>query len=122
RLPAEQAHLTHEAAGTLAHDLVSGRVQDRRLAFEDDDQRIARITDPEQELPLGGRVLLAVGRKGPELPFGEGRAERAGWVSHEARVAGARPRPTTTCRVIAQRRNQGAGVAEGALSSCHELD
>ena len=58
RLPRQQVHLGEEAARALAGDLVSGTVEDRRLALEDDDERVTRVADPEQELSLCGRALL----------------------------------------------------------------
>ena len=73
RLPGEQVHLGQEAARALAGDLVSGPVEDRRLALEDDDERIARVADPEQELSLGGRALLTHRREGLEA------APERGW-------------------------------------------
>ena len=60
----------------MAGDLGAGPVQDRRLALEDGDERVARVADPEQVLALGGRALLAAGPEDLELPRGEDRAER----------------------------------------------
>ena len=40
-LPGEQVHLAEEARGAVADDLVAGRVEDRHLALEDRDERIA---------------------------------------------------------------------------------
>ena len=76
RLPREQVHLGEEAPRALAGDLVSGPVEDCRLALEDDDERVARVADPEQELSLRGRALLAHAPRGPEVPGREDGAER----------------------------------------------
>jgi hypothetical protein len=81
-LPREQVQLAEEAPRALAGDLVSGPVEDRRLALEDDDERIARVTDPEQELSLRGRALLAPRRESLKLPGGEDGAERARHARH----------------------------------------
>ena len=58
----------------LAGDLVPGSVEDRGLAFEDDDQRVTRVADPEQELsPPRSRALLTHRSEGLKLP------RRKGW-------------------------------------------
>ena len=71
RLPGEQVHLGQEAARALAGDLVSGPVKDRRLALEDDDEGVARVADPEQELSLCGRALLTHAPRGSRSCPGE---------------------------------------------------
>jgi hypothetical protein len=81
-LPREQVQLAEEAARALAGDLVPGPVEDRRLALEDDDERIARVTDPEQELSLRGRALLAPRRESLKLPRGQDGTERARHPGH----------------------------------------
>jgi hypothetical protein len=75
-LPREQVQLAEEAPRTLARDLVPSTVEDRRLALDDDDERIAGFTDPEQELALRGPPLLAPLRENLKLPWGENGAER----------------------------------------------
>ena len=60
----------------MARDLLPGTVENRRLALEDDDERVGRVTDPEEELALGGRSLLAPLRQGLQLPWGKNRTER----------------------------------------------
>jgi hypothetical protein len=76
RLTGEQVHLPQEAARALPGDLVSGRVQDRRLALEDDDERVAGVADPEQELSLCCGALLAARREHLPLSGGEDGTER----------------------------------------------
>src|SRR5215212_287065 len=79
RLTGEQVHLPQEAARALPGDLVSGSVQDRRLALEDDDERVARVADAEQELSLCCCALLAARREHLPLAGGKNGAE---WTSH----------------------------------------
>src|SRR5204863_874188 len=81
-LPREQVHFAEEAPRALSRDLVPGPVEDRRLALEDDDERVARVTDPEQELSLRGRALLAQRRESLKLSGGEDGAERARDARH----------------------------------------
>ena len=46
--------------GAVAHDLVAGGVQDRHLALDDRDERIALVADPEEHVADGRGALLAV--------------------------------------------------------------
>ncbi len=56
-LPGEQVHLAEEAGGAVADDLLAGAVEDRRLALDDRDERVALVADLEQRLAgLGGRA------------------------------------------------------------------
>ena len=43
----------------MADDLVAGGIEDRDLALEDRDERIARVADPEEHVADLGRALLA---------------------------------------------------------------
>src|SRR5262249_11889311 len=66
-LPGEQVHLAEEAGGAVADDLVAGAVEDRELALEDRDERVARVAGFEQ-LRAGRRgSLLAVVAQRPQL-------------------------------------------------------
>ena len=48
----------------MADDLVARGVQDRRLALEDRDERIASVADPEQHVTdLGGALLAVLGER-----------------------------------------------------------
>ena len=58
-LAREQVHLAEEARGAVADDLVARRVEDRRLALEDRDERVAPVADPEEHVADLGRALLA---------------------------------------------------------------
>ena len=87
-LPGEQVHLGEEATRPLACDLVAGTVEDRRLALEDHDQRVPRVTDPEQELSLSGRSLVTHRRERLKVPRREGGAERTGGASHASESTG----------------------------------
>ena len=73
--PGQQVHLAEEARGAVADDLVAGGVEDRRLALEDRDERVALVADLEQHLADRGGALLAVARERRELRRGEGRAD-----------------------------------------------
>ena len=57
----------------MAVDLRAVLVEDGRLAFDDRDQRIARITDPEEHVADLRTALLAVLGEQVELPRGEHR-------------------------------------------------
>jgi hypothetical protein len=92
-LLSEQVELTEEAPRALTGDLVSGAVADRRLALEDDDERIAGVTDPEQELALRGRALLAPAAREPEAALGrESGSADSSWTCER----GYRPSPGRT--------------------------
>ena len=52
-LPREEVQLAEEAGGAVADDLVAGRIEDRHLALADGDERIGRISDPEQHVADG---------------------------------------------------------------------
>ena len=59
RLPGQEVQLTEESRGTVPHEVVAGRVDDRHLAFQDRDERIGAIPDPIQQLTHRRRALLA---------------------------------------------------------------
>ena len=58
-LPGEQVHLAEEAGGAVADDLVAGRVEDRDLALEDRDERVARVADAVEHVSDPCGALLA---------------------------------------------------------------
>ena len=78
RLAGEQVQLAEEAGGTVADDLVSCRVEDRGLAFEDRDERVAQVADAVKDLADLGGALLAVRGKCRQLRVRQHRAERSG--------------------------------------------
>src|SRR5262249_2554520 len=59
-LSREQVRLAEEATRTVAVDLRTGLVEDRRLALDDRDQRIASVTDPKEFVAHRRAPLLAV--------------------------------------------------------------
>jgi hypothetical protein len=89
-LPRHQVDLRQEAAGTLAGDLVPCAVEDRRLALEDGDEWVARVTDPEEVLALLRRALLAPRGEKLNVRRGEDGAERT--FCHTSEVSPASPR------------------------------
>jgi len=58
RLPGEEVQLAEEAGRAVPDDLVSGRVDDGDLAFEDRDERIRPIADLVEEVADLGRALF----------------------------------------------------------------
>ena len=83
-LPGEEVHLAEEARRAVADDLVAGRIEDRHLAFEDRDERVAPVADPEQHVADGGGALLAELGERLELRRGE---RRAGGRFHRVRIS-----------------------------------
>ena len=84
-LAREEVHLAQEARRRVPHDLVPGRVQDRGLALENRDERIARVADPEQHVTDRGAALLAVRGQRCKLRRRQGRARR--WTDHPLSLA-----------------------------------
>ncbi len=78
RLPGQQVQLAEEARCAVADDLVAGRVEDRDLALEDRDERIAPIADAIQHLADLRRALLAELGERRQLRRGQRRARRRG--------------------------------------------
>src|SRR6185436_13398184 len=105
-----QVELAEKAGGAVADDLVARGVEDRRLALEDRDERIARVADPVEDLPGGGRPLLAERRERLELRGGEDRAdagharERTQVSARAARAVWRRARRSRSARRSAGRR------------------
>ena len=60
----------------MAHDLVARVVEDRRLALEDRDERVALVADLEEDVADLGGPLLAEAREIRQLRGGEDRADR----------------------------------------------
>ena len=59
RLARQQVQLAQKAGWAVADDLVPGRVQDRRLALQNCDERIALVPDPIQNVTNRRRSLLS---------------------------------------------------------------
>ena len=72
-LSREQVRLAEEAERAVADDLRTGLVEHGRLTFDDRDQRIAQVTDPEEHVADLRAPLLAVLGKQGKLSFGEPR-------------------------------------------------
>ena len=70
-LPGEQIRLPEEAARSVAIKLGAGLIEDGRLAFDDRDQRIASVTDPEEHVADLRAPLLTVLGEQSELPLRE---------------------------------------------------
>ena len=70
-LSREQVRLAEEAARAVAADLRVVLVEDRRLAFDDRDQRIASVTDPKERVADLCAPLLAVLGELGELSLGK---------------------------------------------------
>ena len=66
-LAGEQVHLAEEAGGAVADDLAAGRVEDRRLALADRDERVGLVADLEEHVADGSGLLLAVPGEQVEL-------------------------------------------------------
>ena len=84
-LAGEEVHLAQEARRAVADDLAAGGVQDRDLALEDRDERVAAVADPEEHVADRRRALLAERGERRELRGGE---ERARGRRHGLRLAG----------------------------------
>ena len=59
-LSREQVRLAEEAEGAVTDNLGAGLVEDRRLTFDDRDQRIAPVTDSKEHVADVRAPLLAV--------------------------------------------------------------
>ena len=77
RLAREEIDLAEEAGGAVADDLVPCRVEDRRLALQDRDERIPAVADAKEHVADGSRPLLAVTGERVELRIGQHRSGRA---------------------------------------------
>ncbi len=75
-LPRQEVQLAEEAGGAVPDELVSGRVDDRDLSFEDRHERIGPIADPVQQLTGRRRALLADLGESGELRRGEQSGSR----------------------------------------------
>ena len=52
-LAGEEIQLAQETGGAVAHELVAGRIEDRNLALQDGDERIGRVSYPEENITDG---------------------------------------------------------------------
>jgi hypothetical protein len=59
RLPGEEVQLAEETRGAMADYLVACRIEDRDLALTDGDERIRRISGPEEHVANGCCPLFA---------------------------------------------------------------
>ena len=67
-LARHQVELAEEARRAVAHDLGCARgVEDRRLALEDRDERVALVADLVEDVTGRGSALLAEAREGGQL-------------------------------------------------------
>jgi hypothetical protein len=62
----------------VADDLVARRIEDRRLALADRDERIGLVADLEEDVADRGRLLLAVRGEHVELGPGEDATDGTG--------------------------------------------
>ena len=76
RLTGEEAQLPEELRLPVAHDLVTGGVEDRHLAFDDGDEREALVADAKQRLAHLGRALFAKLGQRLQLRIRQWRARR----------------------------------------------
>jgi hypothetical protein len=76
RLAGKQVQLTEKARWPVPEYLVAGGIEDRDLALEDRDERIALITDAIEHILDVRCALFAVLGKGLELRRGQRRARR----------------------------------------------
>ena len=67
RLARQQIQLAQKAGRAVADDLVPGRVEDRRLALANCDERIALVPDPVQNVTNGRGPLLPECRERRQL-------------------------------------------------------
>ena len=58
-LAGQEVQLADEPGGAVTDHLVTGRVEDGHLAFEDRDERVASVADAEQHVTDVGGPLLA---------------------------------------------------------------
>jgi len=72
-LPREQIHLSEEAAGAVADDLVAGGIDDRRLPLEHRDERVGLVADAVEHVADRGGALLPVCEQRLELSGGQDR-------------------------------------------------
>ena len=88
RLPRQEVQLAQELRRPVADDLVAGGVEDRHLALEDRDERVAPVADAVQHVADVRRALLAeLGERSPAAT-----RTASGWVvggksSHEPRAS-----------------------------------
>ena len=92
-LAGEEVHLPEEAGPPVAQDLPPGRVDDRHLALEDRDERVAAIADSIQR----------PGRPRPGAPRRSRQAAPAGTPRGGTRRSGHRRQRTRPCRPALQR-------------------
>jgi len=67
RLPGQEVYLAEKSIRAVADDLVSRAVQNRDLALDDRDERVARIAHAVEHLAGLRRPLLADPGQGPKL-------------------------------------------------------
>ena len=92
-LARHQADLADEALGRVRDDLVARGVEDRGLALQDRHEGIAALADPDEDLALLGRPLLADLGELLELGVGEAGADDSGGAHARPRYRGADPAP-----------------------------
>ena len=100
-LAGEEVQLAEEAGRAVADDLVARRVEDRDLAVEDRDERVAPGADAVEHVAGGRRALLAELGQPRELC---GREHRAVWRRHDSSLAA-----HLTHRMTRARLSAGAG-------------
>src|SRR6476469_2672838 len=69
-LPGQEVHLAKEARGAMTDDLVADRIENRHLALEDGDERVAAVAYTEQHVTDVCGALLAKLREGRKLRSG----------------------------------------------------
>jgi hypothetical protein len=75
-LSREQVQLAEKPGRAVADDLLAGRVDDRDLALDDRDERVALIADAVEHVADIGRVLVTEFGQGRELRVRQHRAVR----------------------------------------------